>query len=237
VKNFPRQLKTGVEGAGYPVIKIGDGSRYAAHHRITEFVPVTEETIVTTQWGPGDTKAARTLLSEGTGIPIVAGRRVVEMKAARNGVTDIVSAEISVVTGDGICTITDPIGADIRLGTYASVVAWDIVGHLDAAAGRIACVICTGVAIVAVRGFPANTQSACAGVVACAGVSILTGGALQGIAWHMKALFRDTNIDIFRADIVVITRRVWGGQTDDATSLIDAGSARSREACITQIVW
>ena len=68
------------------------------------------------------------MFSEGTCIPIITGRDVVKMEATGDGITDVVGADISIISGELIAAVAYPVGADVGQGADAPIIAAVVVG-------------------------------------------------------------------------------------------------------------
>ena len=71
-----------------------------------------------------------------TGVSIVADDRIVEMEATLVEVTEVISADIVVITAQQLARDTHPVLADVILRANAAVVARRLVGDKLAARGR-----------------------------------------------------------------------------------------------------
>ena len=131
---------------------------------------------------------------------IVTWDRVVSVGAARNGRTDIIRAQVAIVTGKSCCarqacTVT----TDIANGAGASVIAGDRVGDIPAAGARVTTVCRTEVQIITGRDRSRLARPTGTDVTEGARVSIRTGNIIDLMGTAYRGI-----TDVVRADVFVI---------------------------------
>jgi hypothetical protein len=123
-------------------------------------------------------EAVAAQVSGGARIAVVTRGRIGGMLAPCFGAAEVVGAEIAVVTGHGRARQADAVCALVVDGTIVAIVTASGVGGVDAAAIRVARIICAGIAIVAVGGVAGGTGAAVAGVRGGTRVAVVASPAL-----------------------------------------------------------
>lgn len=172
-------------------------------------------------------RATRARVRDSAGVPVVTRVAVVGMSATADGIASIVGADVAVVArpcvvrvgaaGAGIAGIigadvavvaircgsayADSLGAGIGGRASVTVFASFRVVRVNTAGGRIAGIIGTLVAVIAVRRGTTHAASIRAGIASCASISIFARGAVgidgRAVVTCLVAGFRAVRVTVW----------------------------------------
>ena len=173
-------VDAGVVGAGVAVVTRDGCPVHAAGLGIAGLRAVAGVAVIAGQRRAG-ADAVGAGVARGAGVAVVTGLGVGGEDTARGRVAAVVGAELLVLTGDGLARGADAAAAGVADGAHVAVVTALGVGGGDAARGRVAGVVCAGLAVVAHHGPTGHAGPFGAGVARGAGVAVVAGLGVGGV--------------------------------------------------------